>query len=131
MTAPARFDYIRDDARRRIRITAQQPLQAADLIFIVERQISEGTWTYSTLYDLRAVDRGITREDAILIAERVQTYVTTHGPRGPVALVTRSFDMVGFGQMYALDGLKGGFKVEVFWDLDDAEAWLARQPPDR
>jgi len=127
MSSPARFDYVRDDAARRIRITAHRSLEAADLIGLVERQVNDGTWAYGTLYDLRGIDSGIRREDAILIAERVQTYVATHGPRGPVALVTRSFGIVGSGQMYALDGLKSGFKVEVFWDLEEANAWLAGQ----
>jgi hypothetical protein len=34
------FDYERDDVRRRTRITARQPLRAADLIAIVDRQLS-------------------------------------------------------------------------------------------
>jgi hypothetical protein len=118
------FEYHRDDARRRIRITAREPLQGGDLTSIVDRQAREDTWTFAVLYDLRATHGATLRADAIAVAEHVRRYVDVHGARGPVALVTRRIDMVAAGQIYALDGAKRGFSVEVFWDLDEADRWL-------
>jgi hypothetical protein len=124
---PVGFDYVRDDGRRRIRITANQPLQGDDLIAIVERQVREDAWTYGILYDLRAVSGATPKGDVRAVADHVLALVTVHGPRGAVALVTRTIDMVGTGQMYAFLGARAGIKVEVFWDLIEAERWLDEQ----
>ena len=119
-----RFDYARDDAQRRIRITAREPLQAIDLIAIIARQAREETWTYGLLYDLRAIQAITSRVDASTVADYVRHQVMRYGSRGPVALVTRHIDVVGMGQIYAFLGAKAGVSVEVFWDFDEAEKWL-------
>jgi hypothetical protein len=124
MNAPARFDYVRDDARRRIRVTAHQPLQGDDLIAIVDRQVHEDTWSYGFLYDLRAVQGTTPKADVRAVADHVLTHVQVQGPRGPVALVTRTVDTVATLQIYAFLSAKTGVTVEVFWDLDEAERWL-------
>jgi LmbE family N-acetylglucosaminyl deacetylase len=127
MNAPVRFDYARDDARRRIRVTAHQPLEADDLIAIVDRQVREQTWTYGVLYDLRALQVARLKGDLRKVADHVLAAVTAHGRRGSVALVARAAEIVGSGQMYAFLGARIGFSVEVFWDLDEAEQWLDGQ----
>jgi hypothetical protein len=131
VTKPVQFDYVRDDGRRRIRIKAHQPLQGNDLIAIVDRQVREDAWAYGMLYDLRAVSGATPKGDLREVADHVLAYVTLHGARGAVALVTRTVDMIGTGQMYAFLGARAGIKVEVFWDLAEAERWLDEQqlPP--
>ena len=116
------FVYARDDARRRIRITASRALHAPDLIAIIDRQAHEGTWAYGTLYDLRDVVDPTPRDDAIAVAEHVERMVGEYGRRGPVALVTRSSVVIGSGYAYTRDS--AGRAVEVFWDVDEAESWL-------
>jgi hypothetical protein len=123
---PERYDYVRDDARRRIRITVHEPLTAEELIGIVDRQAEEGTWTYGMLYDMRALQHPSAKEDIVTVSSRVQGHIANLGPRGPVALVTRAFGVVGAGQIYAAESQTRGFNVQVFWDVDDAEEWLAR-----
>jgi hypothetical protein len=120
------FTYDRDDARRRIRVTAQRLLNASDLIAIVDQQLEEQAWSYGTLYDLRLVNAATSRPDAVAVAAHVEALVAKHGPRGPVALVTRFIKMVGAGQLYAIDSSRKGRSVDVFWDLDEAEAWLTK-----
>jgi hypothetical protein len=122
----SRYIYGRDDNRRRLRITAIAPLRAEDLILIVDRQAAEGTWSYGLVYDVRAVEMTAPPppEEARAIAQHVLEYTQVYGQRGSVALVTRQSNMIALGQMYAALGAKIGFRVEVFWDLDDAEAWL-------
>jgi hypothetical protein len=121
----AAYDYIRDDERRVIRVTIRERHGAEELMAIVDRQAGEGTWTYGMLYDLRALQTAIPREDAALVSDHVATHVDAHGRRGPVAIVTRHADGIGSAQRYAIDGAKHGVTVQVFWDLDEAEAWLA------
>lgn len=120
------FDYIRDDVRRRIYITAHGVLSADDLMGIVDRQMREKTWKYSMLYDLRA-HKGITRGDVIMVAEHVRTYVDRFGSRGPVAVCARTMEMQGAGHRYAIESTKFGLNVEVFADLREAERWLDEQ----
>jgi hypothetical protein len=119
------FQFTRDDERRRIRVTLQRTLGAAELISIVDRQVQENAWTYGTLYDLRVIDRAIDRRSAIEVAEHVQKVAEQHGRRGPVAIVTRKVDVLAAGHVYALDNTRQGRAVDVFWDIDDAERWLS------
>jgi CheY-like chemotaxis protein len=121
-----RFLYVRDDARRRIRVTATVPLGAPDIEAIFNRQAAEGTWSFDILYDLRAIHGATTRADANQSAELLQRYVGEHGRRGRVAVVTREIRMLGIAQGYARDGARDGVAVEVFWDLPEAEDWLDR-----
>jgi hypothetical protein len=121
-----RYDYVRDDAKRRIRVTLHQRLSADELIGIVDRQAEEGAWTYGMLYDLRSLQDPSPKEDIVTVSARVQAHIATYGSRGPVALVTRAIGIVGAGQMYAAEGMNRGFNVQVFWDIDDAEEWLSQ-----
>jgi hypothetical protein len=127
-TSLPRFEYTRDDARRRIRVTARETFNRDDLVAIVDRQLQDDAWSYGMLYDMRSLSDAISRADAIAFAEYVRECGIKHGPRGPVALVTRSMKIVGAGQAYAFDVGKQGFVVEVFWDIDEATAWLDTQP---
>jgi hypothetical protein len=123
----AAFHYVRDDARRRILITMRQLLPTGSLLVMVNRQLTEGTWTYGTRYDLRAVHDAPPRVEAIVAARHVGGLIDAHGPRGPVAIVTRAIEMVAAAQAYASDSALGGNPVEVFLNLDDADYWLAHR----
>src|SRR5262245_6047043 len=41
----AGFDYVRDDHRRRIRVTVHANMTRKDWLAIIDRQASEGTWS--------------------------------------------------------------------------------------
>ena len=120
----ARFTYVRDDALRRIHVTARESLEASDLMAIIDRQAFEGAWAYGVLYDLRAVHIVAPRRDASRVAQYVQTYVRVHGTRGPVAVVTKQTDIVETAELYASLGEKVGFEFGSFRDLPEAERWL-------
>jgi hypothetical protein len=123
----AAFHYVRDDARRRIVIALRQLLPTGNLLAMVNRQLTEGTWTYGALYDLRALLGAPSRVDAIVAARHVGGLIQAHGPRGPVAIVTRAREMVAAAHAYAFDSALGGHPVEVFLNLDDADYWLAHR----
>ena len=127
-TTDAAFDYVRDDARRRIRITAHRALQGDDLLAIIDRQAADRTWTYGIIYDLRRAAGATSRIDAISVGEVVQAYTRAHGRRGPVAIVTRSAEMVASGQSYAYESAKAGNRIDVFSDVVEADEWLDRHP---
>jgi hypothetical protein len=126
-TAPVPFDYVRDDARRRILVTVHGPIRSADMCVIVDRQVDEHAWTYGLLYDLRRLTTPLPNDGADALAAHVFQYVISHGPRGPVAAVTSAASMVGAVQHYAHVVERAGVTMQVFWDMDEAEKWLAHQ----
>ena len=119
-----RFEYVRDDIRRRIRVTAHVPFQAADLVDILDRQVAEGSWTFGVLYDLSRVEGATARADAEIIADLVRGYVRMYGQRGRVALVTNDAGMRGVGQSYGHDVARSGVSLQLFDDLAAADNWL-------
>lgn len=126
------FTYVRDDTRRRIRVTARGTLARADFIAIVDRQAVEHTWSYALVYDLRMMPAAGTRDDADAVAAHVFRYLIAEGPRGPVAAVTTSASMIAAAQVYAFIAARAGVEVQVFWDLDEADRWIdeRQRPPD-
>jgi hypothetical protein len=130
--SPAPFDYIRDDASCRIRIAAHRALRIVELLSIVDRQADEGTWTYAVVYDMRQTHSALPPPDADALAARVSLHIVSHGPRGPVAVVSRTPAVIGAMQMYAFHAALAGVEVQVFWEQHEAEHWLdgvqARQP---
>jgi len=57
------------------------------------------------------------------IAERVKVLSAHHGPRGPVALVVAA-ESISSAQRYAFSQNRQGAEMQVFWDRDEAAAWL-------
>jgi hypothetical protein len=121
------YQYARDDAARRIRITLIDPLTVAERIAAVEQQVAEDAWWYGTLVDARylAVYKPTPTEMQAVVA-RVGELVAEHGPRGPVAVVSNRGTVISAGQMYNhyCDQRNA---VEVFWDLDAARSFLDQQ----
>jgi hypothetical protein len=120
------FHYERDDDGQRIRILMTGHVSTADVLGIVDRQAREGTWSYSVLYDTRAVTNLPTTEDLHRVVMRVGTLTVKHGPRGPVALVTTSPQLSRLGRAYASLGQLTALNVRIFTSVEEAEDWLSR-----
>jgi hypothetical protein len=121
-----RFTYARDAERRIVRVTTRHVLTVDDLVAIIDRQREEGSWTFGILYDMRRLEGPMSKEDTMRVANHVRQSVSEHGPRGPVALVTRKSDLVGAGLVYAHD-IKRSTEIEVFWDVQEADEWLTKR----
>lgn len=124
-----RFEYARDDERRRIYVTARQALRYHDFLAIIDRQLHEGTWTYGLLYDLGAFE--ITREEAGELTKRVFHHVEVYGNRGPIAVCAGKADLLETTNEYASNAETAGLRVAVFTERIKAEAWLdtVQEPP--
>jgi hypothetical protein len=116
--------YERDDERRRIVVTTIGDVSLDDLMAVVERQASEGTWHYGVLYDSRLVSSVATQAEVRAGLKRVHTLSRTHGRRGPVAFVTAMPAAFGMVRMYSTLAGQLEQMVEVFRDIGDAERWL-------
>jgi hypothetical protein len=120
------IQYQLDDTKRRIRLTLTDPVTVADFLASVERQLADGTWSYGTLIDARIPFTAPRASDMRKFVASVLELIQTHGPRGPVAVVTRESGAISSSQMYNVFGGKTE-SIEVFWDLDDAQQWLDKK----
>jgi hypothetical protein len=119
--------YQRDDARRRIVVTVEGNVSAAEALAVVSRQLADGAWSYGILYDARNDTSQPSTADVRSIVEYVGRCIVQHGPRGPVAIVTRSPSTYGMSRMYSTLGEPVNLTVEVFREIEAAEAWLESQ----
>ena len=117
--------YERDDERRRIVVTTVGIVGLDDMLAVVDRQASEGTWHYSMMYDSRRVASVASPTDVRVGLKHVEGLSRTHGRRGPVAFVTTVPAAFGMVRMYSALAGRQHQMVEVFRDIGDAERWLA------
>ena len=98
-----------------------------DVLGIVDRQIDEGTWTYSMLYDTRRLSLGQTgtQDEVRKLLKHVLSRGEDRGQRGPVAIVTDNPAYYVVIRLYASLGKSAHLTMEVFRDPGDAERWLA------
>jgi hypothetical protein len=121
--------YQRDDARRRIDVTVEGDVSAREALDIVSRQLADGAWSYSILYDARNDTSQPSTADVRAMVEYVGRCIAQYGPRGPVAIVTRAPSNYGMARMYSTLGEPVKLTVEVFREIEEAEAWLVSQRP--
>jgi hypothetical protein len=119
--------YERDDKLRRIVVTTIGIVGLDDMLAVVDRQASEGTWHYGILYDSRRVASVASQTDVRAGLRHVEVLSRTHGKRGPVAFVTTMPAAYGMVRMYSTLSGQVQQSVEVFRDIGDAERWLASQ----
>jgi hypothetical protein len=118
--------YVRDDARRRIRVTITDPFTLADLVASVERQLADGAWRYGLLVDSRGSVGGLGPADTRSFVSSVRELIAANGPRGPIAIAARESGPITGVQRYIFVSEKAE-SIEVFWDIDDAQQWLDEQ----
>lgn len=123
------FDYTRDDERRQIHVVARRTLDTVDFAEILRRQVDERTWSYGLLYDLRRQSVAIAFEDSERLRDGVFRGLTALGPRGPVAFVAWSADVLHWVQDYGTKATQAGMRVQVFTHVAEAQAWLEQHLP--
>jgi hypothetical protein len=118
--------YVRDDEKRRITLTVSDPLTVEERIAAVERQLADGAWGYGLIIDARSMASFTPKlTEMQAAASRLAELVAVHGPRGPVALVSRQSSVIGASAMHNSLGVKTP-GIQVFWDMDDAQRFLDR-----
>lgn len=116
--------YLRDDERRRVLITVSGTITTADLMAALAHQVTDGTWSWPTIYD--GSDRtGILSADQVrAIAGQGDMLAAVHGKRGPVAFVRKTAVGYGTARMLAMLSEDQAPGASAFEDLAAAEAWL-------
>ena len=117
--------YYVDHARQRITVIWEAPVTLAHILATFERQAAEGTWSYVTLADMRALmsAQDISQE----IIELIQRLSQIHGRRGAVAALIAP-SVISAAEKYAVASARAGNQhTQVFWDRGEAERWLDHQ----
>src|SRR5713226_6702193 len=123
------IEYVLDHARQRLTIIGRDPVGEPDVVEWLERQAADGAWAYSTLVDLRFVNWSPGTAEIRSFLRQIGILAATHGQRGPVAIVATQPVLFGMAHMYSALSAQG--RVEPFYELAEAERWLAEQlaPP--
>jgi hypothetical protein len=119
--------YERDDERRLTTVTMIEPYSIDDVLDVIDRQAAEDTWSYSMLYDLRAVTQPSTEAELQQVANRVAV-VGGGRERGPVGLAIIARPAIfRVGLVYTELARKQELgSVEVLVTAKQLEEWLAR-----
>jgi hypothetical protein len=115
------FHVFRDDARRRLTVTVTGAVTFGDMVLFVEQQLAQNAWSYSVLYDTRAMTTAVTTDEIGDVASHVQTL--TDERRGPVAVVVAP-GHAALVEHYASLARSAGIEFELFSDMPPAERWL-------
>jgi hypothetical protein len=118
------IQYVRDDANKRILVTTTGEIGLDDIVGIVDRQARDRTWSYAMLYDARASASTPTMDEMRRLVLHIGTLTTSHGPRGPVAIVANDPLLEKAERVYANLGTLTGLNVRVFTTLVEANWWL-------
>jgi hypothetical protein len=116
--------YKRDDARRRISLVLTEPLTDEELIRAIDRQLTEGTWSYGLLYDTRQLVSSARVAISRPAAAHVAAIAARVGRRGPVAILVSSADMAAMSEAHASRSRRSGQGVTVYWSPAAALEWL-------
>jgi hypothetical protein len=117
------FEFVRDDAKRRITITVNGEMTVELWSAAVAKQIDEGLWRYAVLF----IAKG-TSHACLAALPTLKTFgdEITHerGTRGPVAVVVESAMSPEQEQQLVDYAVKVSYPFQVFVDLGIAAAWL-------
>jgi hypothetical protein len=122
------YDFSVDHGRRRVNITAHDPLSVDDVLAVLDRQAAQG-WTYAVLHDASETQWAPSSGEVVRILGYIRTTSRRLGkPRGPVAFIASNEALFGMARMYSRLGADDHLlKVEVFTDRPKAESWLDQQ----
>ena len=119
------FQHVRDDTTRRVTLTLLDPLTVDERIAAIEYQLADDAWRYGLLIDARSIAPYTPHlSDMQRTTSRLAELVALHGPRGPVAIVSRESGVIGASAMHNV--LCVNTPVQVFWDIDEARKFLDR-----
>ncbi len=120
------INFQRDDTLRLVILVGSGKVSVDEWAAAVARQLSEGLWHYGSLFDFTAVAEmvGFDQEGVLTTLTEI---AASHGPRGPVALVS-STPTVYDGFVQYANRLKGlPYETRPFRDVNQAIVWLEQK----
>src|SRR5262245_23277633 len=90
-----------DPSACRVRVTVRGALTLTDMCASLERQAAAGAWRYGALNDLRGVTTLPETADFRRLLAQVRSLSATHGPGGPIAVVTVNDALYGMVRVFS------------------------------
>ena len=119
------ISYERRDDQRLVVLKVEGPYDSNEFVEVMRRHEMEGAWAFGTLWDLRHMSGRPTTSDLWSFSSAY-----AHDPqgssreRGPIAVVTTDDEMYRSACLYAVMA-QPRLQIDVFQQMDEAEAWLA------
>jgi len=120
--------YARDEARRRVTVTAVGHVTLSEAIEILDRRVMDGTWSYALLYDGRQRTGLMDAQEVRILVELTRSLSSRHGPSGPMALVRTDAGGLGIGRVAGILSEDVNARIGVFRTLEEADLWLEGAP---
>jgi hypothetical protein len=121
------LNYTVDEAAQVVHASVAGPFERDMFLEMLERMCADGTWTFGTLLDIRAMT-GVPSFDSLRhIADAATRPGRDHQRRGPLAILTT--DPAHFGMACTYAALSKGRDIDVFSDPSDADLWLLMRVP--
>jgi hypothetical protein len=118
---------MRDDRRRRVTLTFREAVAVPELAKFIaaEGPVPGDDQPYDILVDLRFAQVGVetSAQAETLAALASRSHAARR--RGRIALVAADDATFGIARMYVAYREKSGITLEVFRQIEDANAWLA------
>ena len=121
------IDSVRDDVRRRVTLTMRETVAAPEVAKLIASvgPLPGDDRPYDILVDMRLARVGV---DTSAQAQTLALLASRNDPgrqRGRIALVASDDATFGIARMYAAYRGKSGITLEVFRQIEEADAWLA------
>jgi hypothetical protein len=116
----------RDDERRRLTIVLSDPWSVEEISRSMNQELTDNTWKYGKLYDLRGTMAVPTEPDVLWLVRQHDQQTARHGSRGPIAVITAPTSQGLLMQQYATRaGAQNRMQLKVFDDEIAAHEWLS------
>jgi hypothetical protein len=115
--------YVIDRFRQRMLTQAEGLITFADLCRHLDAEARDHGIDLPELFDARSARTNVTPEEIRHLVRRVRDMVYKQ-PFGPTAIVTMDDFAFGMARMFSILVERTGVAIEVFRDLEGAEAWL-------
>jgi hypothetical protein len=112
-----------DDERRQLTIVASGAVTATEILAHIQYQLAANAWSYALLYDgslVTSLPEAHEIMDALAFVRKTSERL---GPRGPVAIVSRTPQTIEIARRYAFSDPHDN-PVGFFLDRASAEQWL-------
>jgi hypothetical protein len=115
--------YVIDRFRQRMFTQAEGLVTFADICQHLDAEVRDHGIDLPELFDARAATTNVSVKEIRQVVRRVHDMVHKH-PFGPTAIVTTDDFAFGMARMFSILVEGAGVAIEVFRDLERAQAWL-------
>jgi hypothetical protein len=119
---PLPVEYQIDHDVRFVTITGRGDVVLKDILDCMDAVVAQDAMGYPKLIDTREAGACFSDDDIMTMGASAQAYAV-YDPRGPVAIVAASLEMIGYMSRFA-NLAAGDRPIKLFVAVEQARAWL-------